>query len=89
MDNILADFPQSLTDFINEQVAKGGYNSISEYLKFLVFQEQKRQSQEKLEELLIEGLDSGESIEVTDEWWEGKRARLIGKLNQREECQSE
>ncbi|HLP91638.1 MAG TPA: type II toxin-antitoxin system ParD family antitoxin [Nostocaceae cyanobacterium] len=84
MDNILADFPQSLTDFINEQVAKGGYNSISEYLKFLVFQEQKRQLKKHIEELIVEALDSGERIKVTDEWWEQERQNLIEEFIKKE-----
>jgi hypothetical protein len=37
------------------------------------------QSDEQLEELLLEGLDSlerGEGIEATDEWWEKEREQL-------------
>jgi uncharacterized protein YoaH (UPF0181 family) len=32
-------------------------------------------SRSQLDELLTEGLESGEAIEVTDEWWEAKRVR--------------
>ncbi|NMG09489.1 hypothetical protein [Brasilonema sp. UFV-L1] len=39
-------------------------------------------AQEHIEELLIEGLESGEAIEVTDEWWEQKRTHLMNKLRQ-------
>ncbi|MBN3910252.1 MAG: type II toxin-antitoxin system ParD family antitoxin [Nostoc sp. NMS1] len=67
----------SLTDsmkaFVEEQVTKGGYNSVSEYLQELIYQDKKRKEQEHLESLLIAGLESGEAIEVTDEWWEQKR----------------
>uniref|UniRef100_UPI0030D6D21D ribbon-helix-helix domain-containing protein n=1 Tax=Calothrix sp. NIES-2098 TaxID=1954171 RepID=UPI0030D6D21D len=65
--------------FVEEQVIKGGYASISEYLLDLINQDQQRQAQENIEELLIEGLESGDSIEVTDEWWEQKRIYLINK----------
>ncbi len=59
--------------FVEEQVTKGGYNSVSEYLQELIYQDKKRKEQEHLESLLIAGLESGEAIEVTDEWWEQKR----------------
>jgi uncharacterized protein YoaH (UPF0181 family) len=31
------------------------------------------QSRSQLDELLTEGLESGDAIEVTDEWWEAKQ----------------
>ncbi|WP_292707691.1 MULTISPECIES: type II toxin-antitoxin system ParD family antitoxin [unclassified Nostoc] len=63
----------SMKAFVEEQVTKGGYNSVSEYLQELIYQDKKRKEQEHLESLLIAGLESGEAIEVTDEWWEQKR----------------
>lgn len=42
-------------------------------------------SQEQLEELLLQGLnslDQGSAIEATDDWWEQKRQNLIAKQNQ-------
>ena len=31
----------------------------------------------RVEALLLEGLDSGEPIEATDDWWEQKRTQLM------------
>ncbi|HLO86955.1 MAG TPA: ribbon-helix-helix domain-containing protein [Nostocaceae cyanobacterium] len=45
---ITISLPDSLLKFVEEQVAKGGYSSVSEYLVVLILEEQKRQSQEKL-----------------------------------------
>ncbi|WP_236556884.1 type II toxin-antitoxin system ParD family antitoxin [Calothrix sp. PCC 7507] len=70
--------------FVEEQVTKGGYASISEYLLELINQDQQRKVQETIEELLIEGLESGEAIEVTDEWWAQKRIHLVNKPLQRQ-----
>jgi antitoxin ParD1/3/4 len=33
--------------------------------------------------MLLEGLDSGESIEVTDQWWEQKRAQIMRRFPQK------
>ncbi|ALF53935.1 addiction module antitoxin [Nostoc piscinale CENA21] len=80
MSSINISLPESMKVFVEEQVTKGGYSSVSEYLQELISQEQKRQTQEHIEELLIAGLESGEAIEVNDEWWEQKRTYLTNHL---------
>jgi antitoxin ParD1/3/4 len=82
MSSINISLTDSMKAFVEEQVTKGGYNSASEYLQELIHQDQKRKDKEHLESLLIAGLESGEAIEVTDEWWEQKRTYLISKLRQ-------
>ncbi|MEH1913840.1 ribbon-helix-helix domain-containing protein [Nostoc sp.] len=82
MSNINISLPGSMKVFIEEQVAEGGYSSVSEYLQELIVQHQKRKMQEKIEELLIAGLESGETIEVNDEWWQQKRTHLIEQMHQ-------
>ncbi|AUT00518.1 type II toxin-antitoxin system ParD family antitoxin [Nostoc sp. CENA543] len=76
--------PEQLQEFLEQQVATGGYANTNEYINYLIFQEQQRIAQKQLESLLIEGLDSGEVVEVTDEWWEEKRAKLVEQLRQRQ-----
>jgi antitoxin ParD1/3/4 len=77
--------PEQLQEFVEQQVASGAYGSTSDYIHHLICQDQERIAQKRLEALLIEGLDSGEAIEVTDEWWEEKRAKLVEKLHQRQQ----
>ncbi len=69
--------PDSMRVFIDEQIAQGGYSTASEYIRDLIRQAQKQTAQEKLDNLLLEGLESGKSIEVTDQWWQEKQERLI------------
>ena len=82
MSNINISLPESMKAFIEKQVAQDGYGSVSEYLQELITQDQKRKMQEHVEELLIVGLESGEAIEVNDEWWQQKRTHLINQLHQ-------
>lgn len=82
MSNINISLPESIKAFIEEQVAQGGYGSVSEYLQELIVQDQKRKMQKHIEELLIAGLESGETIEVNDEWWQQKGTHLIDQLHQ-------
>ncbi len=80
MTTLNISLPESMRDFISEQVAKGGYSTASEYIRNLIRQELERVAKTQLETLLLEGLDSGEAIEITDEWWEQKRTELVEKV---------
>lgn len=53
MSNINISLPESMKAFIEEQVAEGGYGSVSGYLQELITQDQKRKMQEHIEQLLI------------------------------------
>ena len=75
--------PDSIQKFINEQVAIGGYSNAAEYILHLIRQEQARAA--RVESLLLAGLDSGNSIEITDDWWEQKRAQLVQKLDRHQQ----
>lgn len=76
MSSLNISLPQSLKDYIEEQVKQGGYSTPSEYVRELLREDQKRRTKEKLEALLLEGLNSGDPIEVSPEYWEQKRRRL-------------
>ena len=69
--------PDQVLPFIEEQATTAGFNTPSEYVYHLILREQERLAQqERIESLLIEGLESGAPIEATDAWWSQKRAQL-------------
>jgi antitoxin ParD1/3/4 len=76
MTTMNISLPVVMRKFIETQVAEEGYGTVSEYVRKLVREEQKRKTKEKLETLILEGLNSGEPIEVTPEYWEELRRRL-------------
>ena len=43
----------------------------------LIREDQKRKAEEKLEALLLEGLDSSEPIEANAAWWKKKKEELL------------
>lgn len=61
-------------------MTEGHFSSTSEYFRDLVRGDQKRHAQERLETLLIEGLESGEPIDVTEDYVQKKRADLMKKI---------
>jgi antitoxin ParD1/3/4 len=80
MTSISISLPEAIKAYVEERVAQSDYSSVDEYFLELIQQDQQRYSQEHLEALLLEGLNSGDPIAVTDEWWELKRAELLHKI---------
>jgi antitoxin ParD1/3/4 len=74
MVTVTFSIPEDLQAFIESQAVKNGFQSTDRYLRNLLDRERER---ERLEEMLIEGLESGKPIEVNDDWWEQKRSNLI------------
>ena len=83
MTTVNISVPDSMKTFIDEQVSKGGYSTTSEYIRQLLRQEAERVAQVRLETLLLEGLDSGEPIEINDDWWQQKRIQLLERLRKK------
>jgi len=75
MTTVTISMPESLKAFIETQVAQGGFGTVSEYLRCLIRDDRKRKDQEKLETMLIEGLQS-ESSEMTQKDWEDIRREV-------------
>ena len=75
MTSMNVSLPESLRSFAEEK-AREGFSSTSEYIRELIRRDKKQFAKEKLEALLIEGLESGEPIVVTEDYWENKRQEL-------------
>jgi antitoxin ParD1/3/4 len=76
MTTLNISLPDSMRTFIEQKVAQGAYSTASEYIRQLVRDDQKRAAQERLEALLMEGLESGPSREMTAGDWEELRRRV-------------
>jgi antitoxin ParD1/3/4 len=77
MTTMNISLPDAMRAFIEQKVTQGGYSTASEYIRQLVRDEQKRAAKERLEELLMEGINSGPSVEITPEYWAEKKAKLL------------
>src|SRR5215471_16727000 len=77
MVSLNISLPQSLKDYVENLVKDSGYSTPSEYIRELLRLDQKRPAGQKLEALLLAGINSGEPIEITPEYWENKRRQLI------------
>lgn len=69
--------PRSQKNWVERRVTKRGYGTVSEYVRHLIREDQKRAAQEDLEQKLLKGLDSGPGIEVTPQFWSKLKAQLV------------
>ncbi|HTF89843.1 MAG TPA: type II toxin-antitoxin system ParD family antitoxin [Planctomycetota bacterium] len=77
LTNLNISLPRQQRDFVEAEAARCGCTTTSEYMRRLIHEAQRRVAQEDLEKKLLQGLDSGEPIEITPEFWEKKRRALV------------
>jgi antitoxin ParD1/3/4 len=68
--------PDTLKQFVDQQVVRAGYSSVSDYVRHLIRQEQARQAERGLAELIRKGLESGPARPAGSGYWAAKRATL-------------
>jgi antitoxin ParD1/3/4 len=71
--------PEALKEYAEAQT-KHGYSTPSEYVRELIRADQKRRAKERLDALLLEGLDSGEPIQADDAFWADLKREALAKL---------
>jgi antitoxin ParD1/3/4 len=76
METMNIALPGGMKQFVQEQVEKGGYSSVSEYIRELIRADQKEKAQRALEAEIVQGLQSGESVPMTREDWASVREEV-------------
>lgn len=82
MQTMNISLPEPLKEFVEEQIASGRYSSASEYIRELIREDEKRKAEERLEALLLEGLQ-GKETAVTREDWNAIRKEALATLKAR------
>lgn len=73
MSTMNISLPDALKSFVDEQVAKRGYATSSEYVRELIRADQDR---ERLRKLLLDGASSKTTAAVDDSYFSGLRNRV-------------
>jgi len=68
--------PEPLKEFVDRQIAAGRYSSASEYVRELIREDEKRKAEERLEALLLEGLEDEETSMSHDDWKDIRKEAL-------------
>lgn len=68
MQTMNISLPDMLKQFVDGQIAQGGYSSASEYVRELIRADEKRKAEALLETKLLEGLNSVEHASTPADW---------------------
>jgi antitoxin ParD1/3/4 len=73
MTTMNISLPDSLKDYVDEQVGEGGYGTSSEYVRELI---RKDQDRKRLRAMILQGATSGLGAPVDADYFESLRARV-------------
>ena len=83
----MASLHISLSDemraFVDRQVGGGAYHNHSEYVRDLIRHDQERQARERVNALLLEGLESGEPTTLSSDDWREIREEVRARAAKR------
>jgi antitoxin ParD1/3/4 len=82
MQTMNISLPDPLKDFVDAQISSGRYSSVSEYVRELIREDEKRKAEARLEAMLLEGLASPES-ELTRQDFADVRKEALSRLKAR------
>jgi antitoxin ParD1/3/4 len=72
--------PAPLKEWVDQQIARGGFGTASEYIRQLLREEQLRQARLAVEAKLEEAEASGKPEPVTAKTWEESEQRVAERL---------
>ena len=75
--------PESLKEYMDERVNEEHYSTLSDYIRALVREDQKRYAEERLEKLLLEGLESGRGAALGSKEWKQFKKKALSRAKGR------
>ena len=87
MTSMNVSLPEELKRFAEAQT-KRGYSTPSEYVRELIREDRKRKAKEKLDALLLAGLNSGDPIPVDAKFWTDFKQEALARLESRKKTSS-
>lgn len=72
--------PQGLRDFVDERVSANFHGTASDYIRSLINADRKKAAEERLEELLLEGINSGPASPMTGQDYDDIRNNVRARL---------
>jgi antitoxin ParD1/3/4 len=79
MTSMNISLPESLKEYVEEQTQSGN-STPSEYVRELIREDQKRRAKQRLDALLLEGLNSGDPIPANARFWTELKREALAKL---------
>jgi len=76
--------PEDAAAYVQRQIAAGKFSSPSEVLADALREKQVQAAKARLAELIREGIESGDAVEVTDAWWDQLDEKVQAELRRRQ-----
>ena len=83
MASLHISLSDEMRSFVDEQVHGGRYHNHSEYVRDLIRHDQDRKARERIDALLLEGLESGEPRPLTAEDWRALREEALARTSRK------
>lgn len=80
LTTINVSLPTPMRYYLESRVKMDGFGSISDLIRALIREDQKRQAQEELERRLLASLDSGEATPMTSADWDEIKTAVKTKI---------
>jgi antitoxin ParD1/3/4 len=82
MASLNISMPDELRDFVTDRTKQTNHATPTEYIRSLVREDQKRAEDERIQQLLLDGLDSGKPITVKnlDDYFAKKKKALLARM---------
>ena len=87
MTSMNISLPEDLKKYVEVQTSIG-YSTPSEYVRELIRGDRKQRAKEKLDAMLLEGLNSGDPIAMDDKFWSGLKQKALAELESRKKSAS-
>ena len=71
--------PETLKRFAKARAEEGGYSNPSDYVRALIRDDRKTVEKEKLDQMLLEGLASGDPKVLDEAEWESIRTDILAR----------
>ena len=75
--------PAPLREQLKKKLQRESYGTASEYVRELIRKDLQREAIAQVDELLLEGLHSGDPVPITSQWWKERHAALTKKATPR------
>src|SRR5947208_4170556 len=76
METLKISLPKSTKNFVDSQVAEGGYRSASDFVRNLIEERKRNRARGKVDALLREGLESSRATPMTPRDWDDIRREI-------------
>lgn len=68
METMNISLPPALKEYVDLQVNTGNFSTVSEYIRQLIRDDQKRKEREDIDRKLMEAIDGGTTPLTADDW---------------------